>query len=75
MILLGMKYIEVDFLRQSTEKEIILLFDDMFAELDSHHADGILKRFSHLQMCITAQYIPDFLRGREHFSCIETENL
>jgi hypothetical protein len=26
-------------------------------------------------MCITAQYIPDFLRGREHFSCIETENL
>ena len=74
MILLGMKYIEVAFLARTTEKKIVLLFDDIFSELDAYHARSILERFHDNQMCITAQHIPSFLASREDFTCIDKEN-
>ncbi len=70
-----MKMVEIDFLEKTTGKEIILLFDDMFSELDNTHSEELLGAFRTKQICITAQHIPSFLRSSDDFTCIETENL
>lgn len=74
-VLLGMKHIEVRFLENYTWKEICLLFDDLFSELDQNYANAVIERLSHYQLCITAQYLPSWRILVDDFICIDTENL
>lgn len=41
-ILIGLKFILIEFIEKSSKKETILLLDDLFSELDSEHIVSIL---------------------------------
>jgi DNA replication and repair protein RecF len=70
MLLLGLKQLEILLLRRYLSLPIILLFDDLFAELDMHHAERIIERFDADQIILTTQRdIPDTEKWK-HFSCI-----
>lgn len=60
-ILIGLKFILIDFIEQSSKKETILLLDDLFSELDSEHIESILEKAGNRQLFITTQNIPSFL--------------
>lgn len=42
-ILIGLKFILIEFIEKSSKKETILLLDDLFSELDSEHIESLLK--------------------------------
>lgn len=60
-ILIGLKFILIAFIEQSSQKETILLLDDLFSELDSEHIESILEKAWNRQLFITTQNIPSFL--------------
>ena len=60
-ILIGLKFILINFIEQSSQKETILLLDDLFSELDSEHIESILEKAWNRQLFITTQNIPSFL--------------
>lgn len=70
MILLGLKIIEANFLEKITEKSIVLLIDDIFAELDDSNAEHFLNITTQHQMILTSQKSLHNEKNRENFSCI-----
>jgi len=55
-LFLGLKMLTVAFLEGCLPNtKIVLLFDDVFAELDDHHRSALLERFSSYQFFITSQ--------------------
>jgi DNA replication and repair protein RecF len=54
-LLLGLKAFQVSYIRSRVDKEIILLFDDLFSELDQTHIDLVLSLFPHEQAIFTSQ--------------------
>ncbi|OIP54676.1 hypothetical protein AUK10_00480 [Candidatus Gracilibacteria bacterium CG2_30_37_12] len=66
-ILIGLKFILIDFIEEVSQKETILLLDDLFSELDSEHIASILTYADNRQLFITAQNIPSFLVNREEY--------
>ncbi|MDD5377289.1 MAG: DNA replication and repair protein RecF [Candidatus Gracilibacteria bacterium] len=70
-ILIGLKFILIEFIEKSSKKETILLLDDLFSELDSEHIESLLKHAGSRQLFITAQNVPDFLIGKRGFSFYE----
>lgn len=60
-ILIGLKFILIEYIEKSSQKETILLLDDLFSELDHEHIASILKSSGDRQLFITAQNIPNFL--------------
>jgi DNA replication and repair protein RecF len=55
VLLLALKQIEILFLKEYVHLPIILLFDDIFAELDSHHAEVLISSFEADQVIMTSQ--------------------
>lgn len=70
-ILIGLKFILIEFIEKSSKKETILLLDDLFSELDSEHIAFILSSIGNRQLFITTQNIPHFLTNKEDFSFYE----
>ena len=75
MLLLFLKKIEVLFIEKILARSPILLFDDVFSELDMSHAENFLQNFSSYQMCITAQNYPDIIKKAADFSCINLDSV
>jgi DNA replication and repair protein RecF len=55
MLLLALKQIEILFLRKHLSLPIVLLFDDLFAELDLTHALRVIDIFDADQVLVTSQ--------------------
>jgi DNA replication and repair protein RecF len=55
VLLLALKQIEVLFLKKHLNLPIVLLFDDVFAELDSLHAERVIELFDVDQVIVTTQ--------------------
>ncbi len=70
VLLLTLKHLEISFLESVTRKSMLLLFDDLFAELDEAHIGQMLERFSTYQLIFTTQKLPDFLKKNTDFTCI-----
>ncbi len=64
-ILYALKLLSADFLEASGGKPAVLLFDDLFSELDPHRSDLVLERSGTRPFVVTGQKIPHaFLEGR-----------
>jgi DNA replication and repair protein RecF len=62
--ILAFKKAEFDFIFEQTSKKPLLLFDDVFSELDSTHRQGFLQLVAKSQTIITATDFPrDELKG------------
>lgn len=70
MLLLGLKIIEANFLEKNTDKSIVLLIDDIFAELDDANGEKFLNITTQHQMILTSQRLLRDEDSRENFSCI-----
>ncbi|MFA6091178.1 MAG: DNA replication and repair protein RecF [Candidatus Gracilibacteria bacterium] len=70
-ILIGLKFILIDFIETISQKETVLLLDDLFSELDSEHITSILVCTGDRQLFITTQNIPVFLLNKEEYSFYE----
>ncbi len=70
MLLLGLKQLEILFLRSQLDLPIVLLFDDLFAELDMSHAERLIERFEADQIILTTQRSLPESEKWAHFSCI-----
>jgi DNA replication and repair protein RecF len=70
MLLLGLKQLEVEFLQTQLNIPVILLFDDLFAELDMQHAEILIEKFRVHQVIVTTQReLPKEGKWKD-FSCI-----
>ncbi len=70
VLLLALKQIEILFLRKYVNLPIILLFDDIFAELDQGYAERVIDLFEADQVILTSQRpLPEW-ENWSHFSCI-----
>lgn len=70
MLLLGLKLIEADMVQEYTQKSVILLVDDIFAELDEENILRFLKKTIQHQMILTSQKpLPEGVNPQS-FSCI-----
>ena len=67
-ILIGLKFILIEFIEKFSKKDTILLLDDLFSELDVEHIESILANAWNRQLFITAQNIPSFLLTKGWFS-------
>lgn len=70
MILLGLKVIECDFLAKQTEKHIVLLVDDIFAELDENNILIFLNIIIQHQIILTSQKPLPKAINPEKYTCI-----
>lgn len=70
MLLLGLKQIEMFFLKKQLNLPVVLLFDDLFAELDMRHAERLIDQFDGDQIILTSQRELPKEKKWEHFSCI-----
>lgn len=57
-LLLGLKAFQVAYVRSRVDREIVLLFDDLFSELDRTHTDLVLSLFPHEQAIFASQADP-----------------
>lgn len=57
-IVLALKFLEVDVVRDNTEKDPIILLDDVFSELDETRQKALMERFSSSQTIITSVTAP-----------------
>jgi recombinational DNA repair ATPase RecF len=73
-ILLGLKHIEILFLEKTVGKPLILLFDDIFSELDQTHSIGVLDMFDTYQYIITAQSLPLYIQNTHKITCINIDS-
>lgn len=55
MILLGLKMIEMEFIATTLNLMVILLIDDIFAELDDKNSDVFLSILTQYQIILTSQ--------------------
>ncbi len=53
-IIISLKLIEIEYIRNKTGKTPLLLIDDLWSELDSDHIDLLLQTLSHLQIIYTS---------------------
>ena len=58
MAILALKMGELEFITQATGERPLLLLDDIFSELDSHHQEVILTTLKKQQSLITATELP-----------------
>lgn len=74
LLLLALKQLEILMLRKYRELPIILLFDDVFAELDEARAENMIERFEVDQTIVSTQRSLPKNEKWEYFSCINLEN-
>lgn len=74
MLLLGLKVIESDFMAKQTDTSVILLVDDIFAELDEKNIILFLNNIIQHQMILTSQKpLPEGINSW-YFTCINLTN-
>jgi DNA replication and repair protein RecF len=74
MILLGLKMIEVDYISSVLNFPVILLIDDIFAELDETNSDVFLNSLMQHQVILTSQKpLPNHEKYHD-FICINLSN-
>ena len=74
MILLGLKMIEREFIASTLNLRVILLIDDIFAELDDKNSDIFLSTLMQHQIILTSQKpLPNHEKYHD-FICINLGN-
>ena len=53
-IVLALKFLEVDIIKEKTGKDPVILLDDVFSELDESRQTALTERFSSYQTVITS---------------------
>ena len=64
---LQLKILELEYIREKTENEPLLLLDDVFSELDEGHINLILDKIGGQQTIITTtheEFIPAKIKGK-----------
>lgn len=74
MILLGLKVLEAHFIRSILDLPVILLIDDIFAELDDKNSEIFLNSLMPYQMILTSQKALPNPEKHSDFICINLEN-
>jgi len=74
MILLGLKMIEIDYIAQILDISMILLVDDIFAELDDLNSNIFLNSFMQHQVILTSQKTLPNHEKYHDFICINLSN-
>ncbi|MDD4530564.1 MAG: DNA replication and repair protein RecF [Candidatus Gracilibacteria bacterium] len=73
-IIVGLKMLQISFLKELfPNNKIILLLDDLFAELDKKHIGLILDNLSNNQSFITAQFLPHFIEDMEEINILKID--
>jgi len=70
-ILIGLKFILIEFIENTSKKETILLLDDLFSELDFEHIESIVVHAGNRQLFITTQNMPNFLIDKSKYLLFE----
>jgi DNA replication and repair protein RecF len=74
MILLGLKMIECEFIARTLDLPVILLIDDIFAELDEENSEIFLNSLTTHQVILTSQKpLPNHEKHHD-FICINLEH-
>jgi len=55
-LILGLKFLEIDFIEEKTNKKPILLIDDLMSEIDEKHQKEIFSKIQNYQSIITSIY-------------------
>ena len=74
VLLLALKQLEILFIRRHLSLPIVLLFDDIFAELDLDHAERVIETLHTDQVILTTQRALPKSEKWAHFACINLEN-
>ncbi len=74
VLLLALKQLEILFIRKHLSLPIVLLFDDIFAELDQEHAERVIETLDTDQVIMTTQRVLPKTEKWAHFACINLEN-
>ena len=73
-ILLGLKMIEREFIARTLDLPVILLIDDIFAELDEENSEIFLESLTTHQVILTSQKpLPNHEKHHD-FICINLEH-
>ncbi len=73
MLLFSLKQIEILFLKKHLQLSIILLFDDVFSELDGNRAESIIENFDVDQVIVSAPRMLPKSKNWDSFSCINLD--
>lgn len=57
-IVLALKFLEVDIVKENTDRDPIILLDDVFSELDESRQKALMERFASYQTIITSVTAP-----------------
>ncbi len=73
MLLLGLKMVEAEFLTETLKLPVIILIDDIFAELDENNSETFLNSLTTYQVILTSQKpLPNHEKHHD-FICINLE--
>lgn len=73
MLLLGLKMVESEFLTETLKLPVIILIDDIFAELDENNSETFLNSLTTYQVILTSQKpLPNHEKHHD-FICINLE--
>jgi DNA replication and repair protein RecF len=75
LLLIHLKQLEISFLKVYLNKKIILLIDDIFAELDEKNTKHVLHSLNTYQSIITSQRMLPSEWIDIHFSCIDLNDI
>jgi DNA replication and repair protein RecF len=73
MILLGLKMIEAEFITETMSLPVIILIDDIFAELDENNSEIFLNSLTTYQVILTSQKALPNHEKHHDFICINLE--
>ena len=73
MILLGLKLIEAEFIMETLRIPVIILIDDIFAELDEYNSELFLNSLTTYQCILTSQKSLPNPEKYHDFICINLE--
>ena len=74
LLLLSLKLLEVNFLEEREDKTVILLIDDIFAELDEENICRFLKTLTTYQTILTSQKALPNWENWSEFTCINLKD-
>lgn len=74
MVLLGLKIIEARFISKILDIPVILLVDDIFAELDEYNSEIFLNSLKTYQVILTSQKPLPHHEKHHDFICINLED-
>jgi len=69
-ILIWLKFLQIEYLSQNRNNNILFLLDDIFSELDDEHISLVLWYARKYETFITAQNLPIFLQKEDNINVI-----